>query len=114
MDRIMKYYNILQLREEGFSISKIDKKVSMTRNTVKKYLKMTPVEMENWIAALNTRSKKLDPFRETILTWLEKNPDLKGAQIHDWLEEKRGYKGSLSIVTSHSNFLMHYLALMVK
>ena len=72
--RRMNYYNIFQLREEGFSISKIARKLSLTRNTVKKYMKMTPQEMEDWIATLETRVKKLDPYRETILTWLRKAP----------------------------------------
>lgn len=94
MKRRMQYYSILQLRQDGFSISKIARKLSLTRNTVKKYMKMTPQEMEDWIATLETRAKKLDPYRDTILTWLRKHPDLTGAQIHDWLEEKCSYKGA--------------------
>lgn len=88
----MNYYKILQLREEGFSISKIARELSLSRNTVKRYLKMTPEELEDWIATLETRGKKLDPYRETILTWLQKHPDLTGAQIHDWLDEKCDYR----------------------
>ena len=74
VERRMKYYNILQLREEGFSISKIAKKVSLTRNTVKKYLKMTPEEMEDWIATLETRQKKLDPYRDIHSELVAKTP----------------------------------------
>jgi len=92
VERVMNYFNILQLKEDGFSISKISKKLSLSRNTVKKYLKMTPVEMEDWVATLKTREKKLDPYRETILTWLKEHPDLTGAQIHDWLDERCDYK----------------------
>jgi len=92
VERVMNYFKILQLKEDGFSISKISKKLSLSRNTVKKYLKMTPVEMEDWVATLKTREKKLDPYRETILTWLKEHPDLTGAQIHDWLDERCDYK----------------------
>lgn len=48
--------------------------------------------MEDWVATLKARKKKLDPYRETILTWLKEHPDLTGAQIHDWLDERCDYK----------------------
>ncbi len=34
------------------------------------------------------RKKKLDPYRDWIVTWLQENPSMSGAQILDWLQEK--------------------------
>ncbi len=34
------------------------------------------------------RKKKLDPYRDWIVTWLQEHPSISGAQILDWLQEK--------------------------
>ena len=86
----MRYIEIQQLKQKGFSISKISKKLGICRNTVYNDLKKTPEEFEEWVHSLETRGKKLDTYQEIILNWLRVHPDLSGAQIHDWLRERYG------------------------
>lgn len=88
----MKYADVRKLQEEGFSINSIAKKLNMSRNTVKEYLGMAPEEFEDFLISLRNRTKKLDPFRDHILHWLNEHPDLTGAQVHDWLEERMGFR----------------------
>ncbi|MBU8909041.1 DDE-type integrase/transposase/recombinase, partial [Desertibacillus haloalkaliphilus] len=44
------------------------------------------------ISSLKTREKKLDLYHQEILSWLMEHPDLTGAQVFDWLEEKLEFK----------------------
>lgn len=90
----MKYAEVRKLQEEGFSINSIAKKLNMSRNTIKEYIGMAPEEFEDFLISLRNRSKKLDPFRDHILQWLHEHPDLTGAQVHDWLEERMSFKGA--------------------
>src|SRR5690554_3897908 len=84
----MVYQEIHHLKNIGFSNSKIAKKLKISRNRVIDYLSMTPDEFAEFIASLQNRTKKLDPYQNYILTWLKEYPDLTSAQIHDWLQEK--------------------------
>ncbi len=34
------------------------------------------------------RKKKLDPYRDLIVNWLQEFPSLSGAQVYDWLLER--------------------------
>ncbi|MBU9713440.1 IS21 family transposase, partial [Bacillus tamaricis] len=82
------YKEVHRLRGEGFSNSAIAKKLKISRNRVIEYGKMTPEEFYLFAISLQSRSKKLDPFREEILGWIKEHPDLSGAQVFDWLEDK--------------------------
>ncbi|MFZ3591913.1 IS21 family transposase, partial [Bacillus sp. DJP31] len=93
MERFMKYLEIKKLREEGFKINAIARKLKMSRNTVKAYLSKTPDEFEEFVISLKDRIKKLDPYRDQILSWLKEHPDLSSAQVFDWLEDKLDFKG---------------------
>lgn len=85
----MRIYNeIHRLRSEGFSNSSIARKLNISRNRVIEYGKMSPEEFYLFSISLQSRTKKLDPYREDILRWLKEHPDLSGAQIFDWLEER--------------------------
>ena len=88
----MNYIEIHRLYKEGFSKSAIAKKLNISRNTVIDYLNMTTEEFEEFISSLRTREKKLDQFHDEILEWLREHPDLSGAQVYDWLEEKFNFK----------------------
>lgn len=79
---------IYQLKQQGFKIRRIARKLGISRTTVYKYLEKSPEEMSEWMASTKTRMKKLDPYEMLILTWLSENPDMSAAQIHDWLKEK--------------------------
>lgn len=71
-----------------FFNSSITGKLKISRNRVIEYGKISPDEFYLFAISLQSRSEKLDPFREDILGWLKEHPDLSGAQIFDWLEEK--------------------------
>jgi transposase len=84
----MIYNEVHRLRSEGFTNSAIARKLKISRNRVIEYAKMSPEEFYTFAISLQSRSKKLDPFREDILGWLKEHPDLSGAQVLDWLGEK--------------------------
>lgn len=81
------YMKIKQLKEQGFKIRRIARKLGISRTTVYKYLEKSPEEMALWEASTKTRTKKLDAYEMIIHTWLSENPDVSSAQIHDWLME---------------------------
>lgn len=82
------YNQIFQLRELGFSKSKIAKKLGIARGTVIDYLKKDPEEMSIWLSSTKRRTRKLDRYKKEILKWLREHPDLSSAQIADWIEER--------------------------
>ncbi|AGX06487.1 transposase (22) [Bacillus sp. NRRL B-14911] len=84
----MIYNEVHKLRSEGFTNSAIARKLKISRNRVIEYGKMSPEEFYSFSISLQSRSKKLDPFREKIIGWLKEHPDLSGAQVLDWLGEK--------------------------
>jgi len=79
---------IYQLKQQGFKIRPIARKLGISRTTVYKYLEKSPEEMSEWVASTTTRTKKLDPYEMLIQTWLSEHPDLSGSQVHDWLKER--------------------------
>ncbi|MDQ0254605.1 transposase [Evansella vedderi] len=83
MEKLITYNEIHRLRSEGFSNSSIARKLKISRNRVIEYGKMTPEEFYLFAISLQTRSKKLDPYREEILEWIKEHPDLTGAQVFD-------------------------------
>lgn len=85
------YMEIHQLIKKGFSKTKVAEKLGISRSTVHRYLKRNPSDMSEWVESLQTRSKKLDPYKELILSWLKEHPDMSAAQVEDWLKEK--YEG---------------------
>jgi transposase len=82
------YLEVHQLRDQGFKVAAIAKKLQISRNTVYKYLDMDLEEASDWVNSLSSRRKKLDPYRARIINWLKKHPDLSSAQIEDWLRER--------------------------
>lgn len=82
------YNQIFQLRELGFSKSKIAKKLGIARGTVIDYLDKDPEEMALWLASTKRRTRKLDKYKNEILGWLREHPDLSSAQVADWLDER--------------------------
>jgi len=82
------YMEIHQLIKKGFSKTKVAEKLGISRSTVHRYLKRNPSDMSEWVDSLQTRSKKLDPYKELILSWLREHPDMSAAQVEDWLKEK--------------------------
>lgn len=81
-----------QLKMQGFKVSEIARKCSLSRTTVYEYLEKELHEAFEWVELLKTRKRKLDPYREHILSWLKEHPDLSASQIQDWLEERCSFK----------------------
>jgi len=83
------YIEIYQLKQLGLNVSQIARKLSISRNTVYKYLNLSPDQMQAFVETVKTRRKKLDSVQSQVLEWLSEYPDLSAAQIHDWLKERR-------------------------
>lgn len=75
-------------KKKGYPNTKISRMLGLHRNTVSAYLKKKPEDSIPWLEAQETRSKKLDSFKETIVGWLSDEPDLSAAQVEDWLKEQ--------------------------
>lgn len=82
------YMEIHQLLNQGFSKTKIAKRLGISRTTVYRYLKRDPDTMAKWVRSTKRRKKKLDDYKDRILGWLRENPDLSAAQVLDWLLER--------------------------
>lgn len=82
------YIETHQLKEQGFKVATIAKKLEISRNTVYKYLDMALEDFIEWTSSLGSRTKKLDPYHDRILSWLKEHPDLSAAQVEDWLKER--------------------------
>lgn len=88
MDKFEVYIQIRQLLEQGFTKTSIAKKLGISRPTLYRYLEKSPKEMAEWIDSTKTRKKKLDPYKDLILSWLRDHPDMKASQVEDWLKER--------------------------
>lgn len=62
--------DVHQLKKQGFSISAIARKCNLSRTTVYEYLEMDYEEAFRWVDVLKTRKRKLDPYQDKILKWL--------------------------------------------
>lgn len=88
VDKWEMYMEIKQLMKLGFSKIKVAEKLGVSRSTVYRNLAKSPSEMAAWVESLQVRAKKLDPYKELILSWLRKHPDMSAAQVQDWLQER--------------------------
>lgn len=82
------YMDIWILHKHGFSQRAIAKKLGISRNTVKKYLKNQEVPQYR----TGQRESLLEPYKETIQTWLQQD-DYTAKRIYDMLVFQ-GYTGS--------------------
>jgi transposase len=79
---------------EGLSVRAIAKRLHLSRKTIRKYLgRSEPAPILQRAA----RPSLLDPYQQTIQTWIAETPELKSSQILERLRE-RGYSGGISIV----------------
>ncbi|OLS33337.1 helix-turn-helix domain-containing protein, partial [Bacillus sp. MRMR6] len=58
MEKLLLYVEIHQLKNQGFKIAAIAKKLDISRNTVYKYLNMNFDEATEWVQTTSNRSKK--------------------------------------------------------
>lgn len=85
------YMKIQQLLEQGFNKTKVANILGVSRSTIYRYIQRNPGRMAQWVEKISTRKKKLDDYKELILSWLREYPDMSAAQVLDWLQEK--YEG---------------------
>jgi len=88
VDKWEMYMEIQQLLKQGFSKVKTAEKLGISRTTVYRYIKRNPQSMSKWVEKVSTRKRKLDDYKERILSWLKVHPDMSAAQVLDWLQEK--------------------------
>jgi len=81
------YHQIHKMSREGWSKSRISEFLGLNWRTVSKYLEMSEEEYLAFIEAQGNRQKLLTPFEGFVKIKLEKYPDTKAAQMHDWLKE---------------------------
>ncbi|MGG0741655.1 helix-turn-helix domain-containing protein, partial [Niallia taxi] len=84
----MLYLNIHQLHDRKFKITQIARELKVSRPTIYKYLNMTFEESKEYLEEFQGKGKKLDPYRDWVIAWLEEYPHLSAAQIRDWLLER--------------------------
>ena len=87
--------DILMLKRKGMSQRKIARKLGISRNTVKKYIENP--EFPESRGKIRKRKSLLDPYRDTIKTWLEEDLDYTAAWIYDRLSTM-GFHGSYEVV----------------
>ena len=88
MSKLAVIVEVHQLKKQGFKVAAIARKCNLSRTTVYDYLERDYEEVYKWVEELKTRKRKLDPYRDQILSWLKEHPDLSASQISDWLEER--------------------------
>lgn len=74
------YHKIQRLHRLGFHKSLIQRKVGVNRDTVRKYLEKGFEDMTECMFTLQNHTKKLDPYADIILEWLEEHSDLSATQ----------------------------------
>src|SRR5699024_2455019 len=82
------YMEIQQLLKQGFSKVKVTEKLGISRTTVYRFIKRNPETMSECVQNTKTRKKKLDDYKETILSWLQQHPDMSESKVVDSLYEK--------------------------
>jgi transposase len=87
--------DILMLNRKGMSQRTIAKKLGISRNTVKKYLDNP--EFPGIRAGIRKRKSLLNPYHDTIKTWLEEDMEYTATWIYDHLRTM-GFHGSYEIV----------------
>jgi transposase len=87
--------DIAMLHRKGISQRKIARRLGISRNTVKKYIENPEFPESRWGA--RKRKSLLDPYRDTIKTWLEEDMDYTATWIYDRLSAM-GFHGSYEIV----------------
>ncbi len=80
------YSEIHQLKSMGFNKSQVARQTSLNVKTVDKYWDVGPDGFAENIQN-SSRRKKLDPYQNVILSWLQQYPDMSASQVMDWLEE---------------------------
>lgn len=85
------YSQIHQLKSMGFNKSQVARQTNLNVKTVDKYWEVGPDDFAEIIQNSSNRTKKLAPYQDVILSWLQQYPDMSASQVMDWLEEYYPY-----------------------
>lgn len=80
------YQELQQLKELGLNKSQVARQLKVDWKTIDHYWEVTPGEFAQ-MRYSSKRAKKLGQYKDQIVRWLRKYPDISSAQIHDWLKE---------------------------
>ena len=84
-----------ELASTGLSIRQISKRQGLSRNTVRKYLRSTPEPAKRPV-----RSSKLDPYKDQIEKWVEKDGLLDCTTMLQRMRSS-GYTGGVTILRDY-------------
>lgn len=85
--------NILSLIGLGKSIRQIALELKISRNTIRKYLKLNKSNPETAIVVHNMNKESVcEPFKSIILKWLENEPKLSSLRVWEKLSSEHGYE----------------------
>jgi hypothetical protein len=104
-NKLIMYYQIHKMFRDGWSKSRISEFLVINWRTVSKYLDMSDEEFLAHTEAQSNRQKLLTPYEGFVKIKLEKYPDTKAAQMHDWLKEHYAHLPEVSPKTVY-NFVM--------
>ena len=85
--RVIMYYRIKKYLSEGLTISKISRKLKVSRKTIYFYKSMDEHQFIEWNARANKKQLKLFEYENFVKILLDKHQDFSAAQIHDRLLE---------------------------
>lgn len=105
LNKLIMYHQIQKMSREGWSKARISEFLGINWRTVSKYLEMSEDSFIAHMKAQNNRQKLLSPFEGFVKIKLEKFPDTKAAQMHDWLKEHYANFPEVSPKTVY-NFVM--------
>ena len=87
--------DVITMHRKGLKQRAIARKLGLSRNTVKKYIKRPGLAFET--PRSSSRKSRLDPFSDNIEAWIEEDSDYTAAWIYDRLSNM-GSMGSYEIV----------------
>ena len=84
------YKKIQERKSRGDNISDICRAVGRSRNTVRKYYRMSPSEYLRYSERASERGKVFEPFRDEIveLYWLNRGDSIVVSPVFDVLKER--------------------------
>jgi hypothetical protein len=104
---IIMYHEIQRLRKvEHFSIQRIADKLLVNFRTVNKILGMTEEEYDEFIESKWPKERQLDPYKDFIVTYLQKYEDTPAAVMHDKLKEHFADFPKVDPKTVYNNVMM--------
>jgi transposase len=87
MQKLIMYFEVHKLKREGLKTAQISRHLVLDYRTVKKYLRMSEQEYEDFLEVQSTRHKILAPYEDFVKARLEECQDASAAQVEDWLKE---------------------------